>query len=221
MSRARRQTRRIRKLVLVAAITGGTLVAGTSALADDYSTVPEQFIYCTTCHGVELRGNISVDAPRLNGMAQWYVRAQLEAFKQGRRGTHPADLIGMEMQPQAGALSDKDLEAAAGFVASVPVRTSTIEHTLDGDVAHGKALYTTCAACHGEQGQGSQVLGAPALAGQSDWYLLRQLENYTIGARGYDPADTAGAQMRATITVLDDIDDATDVVAYINTLPPR
>lgn len=197
------------------------LLGSACAWADGYTTVPAQFIYCTTCHGVELKGNIAVDAPRLNGMADWYVRAQLKAFKQGLRGTHPQDLLGMEMQPQAAMLADEDLEAAARFVASVPVRTSTLEYTVAGDAARGETLYATCAACHGAEGQGSQVLGAPALAGQSDWYLLRQLEKYAIGARGYDPADTAGQQMRATMAVLGSAGDAADVVAYINTLPPR
>lgn len=206
--------------VLLTTLGSACALANDYPFADDYTAVPDEFIYCTTCHGVELKGNIAVDAPRLNGMAHWYVRAQLEAFKQGLRGTHPDDLTGMEMQPQAAVLSDEALEAAARFVASVPIRTSTIEHTVAGDATRGQSLYATCAACHGAQGQGSQVLGAPALAGQSDWYLLRQLEKYASGARGYDPADTAGQQMRATMAVLGNAQDVADVVAYINTLPP-
>ncbi|MGE0621744.1 MAG: cytochrome c [Pseudomonadales bacterium] len=226
MSRAKRMTARNRLRALAAVFAGAALLGPAAALADDsgalsttsYALVPPQFIYCTTCHGVELKGNISVDAPRLSGMADWYVRAQLQAFKAGRRGTHPEDLIGMEMQPQAAVLSDKDLEAAARFVASLPARTDAAEQTVAGDAARGKALYATCAACHGAEGRGSQVLGAPALTGQSDWYLLRQLEKYASGARGYDPADTPGQQMRASVAVLTGEQDAADVVAYINTL---
>jgi len=206
---------------LAATLCTAAVLGSASALADGYSVVPDRFDYCVTCHGVELKGNLSVDAPRLNGMADWYVRAQLMAFKQGKRGTHQDDLIGMEMQPQAVVLSDEDLNAAAKFVASVPVRRAAVEPTVTGDAQRGKALYATCAACHGSNGEGSQVLGAPALAGQSDWYLLRQLEKYVSGARGYDPADTAGQQMRATVSVLQGPADATDVVAYINTLPVR
>jgi len=209
------------KRALIAARCFAVLVSmlAQAAPAADYSVVPDAFDYCTTCHGVELKGNISVDAPRLNGMADWYVRAQLLAFKQGLRGTHPEDLIGMEMQPQAAVLSDKDLEAAARFVAAVPVRTPDIAPTVSGDAARGKTLYTTCAACHGNDGRGNQALGAPALAGQSDWYLVRQLEKYASGARGYAPADTGGAQMRAATAVLTGSSDAiVDVVAYINTL---
>ena len=47
-----------------------------------------------------------------------------------------------------------------------------------GDPAKGKALYATCASCHGANGEGNQALNAPAIAGQQEWYLTRQLKNY-------------------------------------------
>ena len=196
-----------------------TLIVTLSAAADDYSLVPEKFVYCTTCHGVELRGNASVDAPRLNGMEAWYIRNQMLAFRHGRRGTHPEDVNGMEMQPQAAALSEREIEDAVAFVTALPVRSQTIEHTLTGDAGRGQSLYATCSACHGDRGQGNQMLNAPRLAGQSDWYLARQLEKFRAGIRGYDPADTAGAQMRASVQTLASEEDIHDVVAYINTLP--
>ncbi len=186
--------------------------------AEDYALVPEPFVYCTTCHGVEFRGNRTVDAPRLNGMAPWYIRSQMLSFKQGHRGTHPEDLIGMEMQPQAATLTEQAIDDVVAFIASVPVRTATIEQTVSGNVSRGESLYASCGACHGGDGQGSKVLNAPALAGQSDWYLVRQLAKYRAGSRGYHPADTAGAQMRAATAVLTSDQDIDDVVAYINTL---
>lgn len=205
----------------VLALTFGLLQTAlcSSVSADEYTLVPDRFVYCTTCHGVELRGNRSVDAPRLNGMEGWYVRSQLRAFKQGYRGAHAEDPIGMEMQPQASALTADGIDDATAFVTAVPRRSSTIEHTVAGDVAQGRTLYATCSACHGPEGQGSQALQAPALAGQSDWYLVRQLANYRSGARGYAAEDTAGAQMRAAAAVLASDKDIDDVVAFINNLP--
>jgi cytochrome c553 len=207
-------------MLLTRWITGMLLAAAATLAqaADDYSLVPDEFIYCTTCHGVELRGNVSVDAPRLNGMEGWYLKNQMLAFKQGHRGTHPEDLIGMEMQPQAAALSEEQIEDVVAFVTALPVRTSTIEHTIDGDAARGETLYASCGACHGAQGQGNKMMNAPALAGQSDWYLVRQLDKYRSGARGYDPADTPGQQMKAAAAVLTQDEDVRDVVAYINSL---
>ena len=204
----------------VRALAMGLLVSTTTAALaeDDYSLVPDEFIYCTTCHGVELRGNVSVDAPRLNGMEGWYLKNQMLAFKQGHRGTHPEDLIGMEMQPQAEALSEEQIEDVVAFATALPVRTEFIEHTVDGDAQRGETLYASCGACHGARGEGNRTMNAPALAGQSDWYLVRQLEKYQTGARGYDSADVFGQQMKAATAVLTSEEDVQDVVAYINTL---
>lgn len=197
-----------------------TLVTATLAAdvsAEDFSLVPDRFVYCTTCHGVELQGNRSVDAPRLNGLDSWYVRNQLQAFRNGWRGTHPLDLIGMDMLPQATILDDAGVEAAVEFVSQVAPRTNT-RTSVEGDITRGAALYTTCAACHGDKGQGNELLNAPRLAGQSDWYLSNQLEKFRLGARGAVAGDTYGAQMRASVSQLTDAAAINDVVAYINSL---
>ena len=39
--------------------------------------------YCTTCHGTDGKGNEGVEAPRLAGMEDWYLRRQLENFRAG------------------------------------------------------------------------------------------------------------------------------------------
>lgn len=192
--------------------------AAAPAAADDYTVVPREFIYCTTCHGVELKGNQAVDAPRLNGMEPWYVRNQLDAFRNGWRGTNPADLTGMEMHPQATVLSADAVEDAVAFVAAVPRRPADATPAVSGDAEHGRSLFASCAACHGAHGEGNESLHAPRLAGQSDWYLARQLEKFSSGARGTAAGDTFGAQMRASVSVLADDNDINDVVAYINTL---
>ena len=61
-----------------------------------------------------------------------------------------------------------------------------------GDAAAGKTLYATCAACHGQQAEGTEALHAPKLAGQEEWYLVRQLQNFKAGIRGADKKDTYG-----------------------------
>ena len=52
----------------------------------------------------------------------------------------------------------------------------------------------------------------------SDWDLVRQLQNYSTGVRGFHQQDFYGKQMAMMATAL--VDDRTikDVVAYINTL---
>lgn len=88
------------------------------------------------------------------------------------------------------------------------------------DAAQGKALFaSTCAACHGADGQGNPALGAPALAGQEAGYVQRQLMNFRGGLRGTAEGDAGGAQMAPMAKSLPD-DAATAAVAeYLASLP--
>ncbi len=88
-----------------------------------------------------------------------------------------------------------------------------------GDVAAGKALYSSCAACHGAEGQGNVVMNAPRQTGLDAAYLERQLINFQQGIRGNDPKDPLGMQMAAMAKTLPDEKAVADVVAYIQTLP--
>lgn len=82
-----------------------------------------------------------------------------------------------------------------------------------------KALYQTCAACHGAQGEGNRALAAPALAGQFDWYTSRQLESFKNNIRGFAPKDSHGQQMKAFATTLDFDKDVPALVDYIAKMP--
>ncbi|BFM16857.1 c-type cytochrome [Maricurvus nonylphenolicus] len=84
----------------------------------------------------------------------------------------------------------------------------------------GQQLYSTCAACHGGQGQGNPALQAPALAGLDSDYIQRQLELFQAGSRGSKPGDTAGAQMRAAAGVLTSADQIAAVSDFISELSP-
>ncbi|MDU9414458.1 c-type cytochrome [Pseudomonas sp. zfem005] len=63
-----------------------------------------------------------------------------------------------------------------------------------------------CTACHGGQGQGNALLGAPRLAGQQAEYLLDQLRHFKAGRRGYDARDLHGAQMRGVVASMEERD---------------
>ena len=149
-------------------------------------------------------------------MDSWYVENQLRAFKKGWRGKHESDLVSMEMQPMAAALSDEQIKDVSAFVAAA--RSDAPLSTFDGDVEKGKALYSTCAVCHGVRGEGNIALGSPALTGLNDWYLASQLRNFRDGTRGSQPGDTYGMQMRASAGLLSDDEAIHDVVTYISTL---
>src|SRR5690554_5905316 len=172
--------------------------------------------FCLTCHGADGQGNVGIDAPRLAGMERWYLKHQLELFRDGLRGTHPEDLPGREMQPMAAILTDESIEDILDWAEQWEYQAAEV--TLSGDTRRGEELYASCSACHGEEAQGNEALRAPALAGQNDFYLYNQLKNFKAGVRGYDRRDQYGTQMRLMAQKIADEEAMRDIVAYINTL---
>ncbi len=206
------------------AMVGLAVLAAAAASSGLAAEQPTQMSdrFCETCHGVDGIGNEGVQAPRLAGMEPWYLKRQLELFRSGLRGSHPQDIEGMEMQPMAAILSDESIEdivewvGSWEYVAAAPTLDERGE--VEADVDRGRQLYASCAACHGDQAEGSQAMNAPALQGQNDWYLLTQLRNFKAGYRGDDARDRYGSQMRIMAQSLPDEQAMIDVVSYINTL---
>ena len=87
------------------------------------------------------------------------------------------------------------------------------------DIEKGEKLFQMCAACHGQSGEGSQNLNAPASAGQSQWYVKQQLNNFRASIRGSHPEDSYGRQMIPMATILKDEQAVMDVSSFIETLP--
>jgi len=90
--------------------------------------------------------------------------------------------------------------------------------TIEADAGRGAQLFAQCATCHGADGLGNETLGAPALRGQNDWYLVTQLKNFKQGWRGNGDGDTFGQQMMVMTQMLTDDAAINNVVSYINTL---
>ncbi|MBL0421119.1 c-type cytochrome [Ramlibacter sp. AW1] len=101
-------------------------------------------------------------------------------------------------------------------------RQTTFTQSADrpaGSVSAGRALYASCAACHGANGEGNVALHAPRLGGQPAWYLARQLQLFKAGARGTHEQDTFGKMMAPMAATLPDDQAMADVAAYIAALP--
>ena len=88
-----------------------------------------------------------------------------------------------------------------------------------GNAAKGQGSYAVCLACHGSEGMGNIALNAPQIAGQSIWYLKRQLKNFKKGIRGADAKDTYGMQMRPMALTLRNDDAINDMATYISSMP--
>jgi cytochrome c oxidase subunit II len=184
--------------------------------AADVAAGHATFAVCTACHGANAEGNQALNAPKLAGQPSWYLARQLRNFKHGLRGGAPGDAIASQMAAIATPLDDAAIDNVVAYIASLPDnRAST---TIHGNAAEGASQYTTCAYCHGPAGQGSWSTNAPRLAGMSDWYLARQLQQFKQGHRGRHPQDFNGSQMATMSRTVLDGGDTDDLLAYINSL---
>lgn len=175
------------------------------------------YAVCSACHGQQGEGNQQLNAPKLAGLDSWYIRRQLLSYQRGVRGTAAGDQFGPQMAPMSQLVADPATrENVLAYIATLPNNAPAV--TVAGDAARGRSLYTTCATCHGAQGQGRWGTNAPPLAGMNDWYLERQLQYFKDGIRGGHPEDIYGDQMNLIAGVLIGENAIKDVVAYINTL---
>jgi cytochrome c oxidase subunit 2 len=175
------------------------------------------FATCTACHGDNAQGNKEIGAPKLAGQNGWYLARQLGSFKHGVRGSNEKDTYGKQMIPFASMLADDT--AVRNVVAYIGTLPDTRPDTsVGGNPERGRKLYATCESCHGAKGEGIWSTNAPRLAGMSDWYLERQLENFRAGIRGTHPQDFHGAQMRSMARALKDEASINDLLDYVHTL---
>jgi cytochrome c553 len=201
-------------------LIGGVNLSGCRLGTTDAATRGQEvFETCVPCHNADGSGNLSIGAPNIAGMKEWYVERELEKFRAGVRGMHFNDVEGMRMRPMALSLSSQDdVKAVAHYVETLPaVRHAS---SLPGNPKAGAMLYATCGACHGDNGAGNQDLGAPRIAGVDDWYLATELRKFRSGVRGTSPKDREGRLMRPMARTLADEDAIRNVVAYVETLKP-
>ncbi len=195
-----------------------TFAQSSTQVAGDAAAGKPLYAVCSSCHGAQGEGNPALNAPKLSGQGDWYLKQQLKYYKQGIRGTHEKDVFGKMMAPMAATLVD---DAAIGNVVAYiktlpdnPAPATLKKSTSDGQ----KRYVTTCGICHGANGQGIQAMNAPRLAGMSDWYMVTQLKNFKQRIRGAHPDDQYGDQMALMAATLADDQVVKDLVAYINTL---
>jgi cytochrome c oxidase subunit II len=175
------------------------------------------FAVCAGCHGAQGEGNQQLNAPKLAGQGDWYVKRQLAHYKSGARGASDKDPQGKIMAQMAATLPDAAaIDNVAAYIKTLPDKAAPT--TIQGDARRGQSRYTTCAACHGADGRGIAATNAPRLKGMSDWYLATQLKHFRDGVRGSHPQDLYGAQMVLLAAILTDDAAINDLVAYIGKL---
>lgn len=81
-----------------------------------------------------------------------------------------------------------------------------------GDLAAGKRKAVACLACHDQRGLGTAP-HFPHLAGQQEFYLIKQLESFRAGERG--------DEMMTIVTKSLSDDDIADLAAWYASLPRK
>jgi cytochrome c oxidase subunit 2 len=81
-----------------------------TTIAGDVDRGRNLYMTCGLCHGRTGQGNWNANAPRLAGMSDWYLKRQINMFREEdpalRRGGHADDIYGDQMNMLAGMLKD-------------------------------------------------------------------------------------------------------------------
>ena len=71
---------------------------------------------CQVCHGPTGMGMEMMGAPKLVGQYGWYMARQLRNFRDGVRGTNPADEFGIKIQTMSRTLNDQMIEDVVAYI---------------------------------------------------------------------------------------------------------
>ena len=177
-------------LLVVCTLTATFLMSPTWA-AGDAVAGKGKTATCVACHGND--GNTAVSAfPRLAGLGEKYLTAQLRHIKNGER-------VIVEMTGLLDNSTDQDLQDMAAYYDSQARQLSGAQDiTLVGitdpqeALQLGERIYragnlktgvAACLACHSPSGKGNDPAGYPALGGQHADYTEKQLLAYRRGER--------------------------------------
>ena len=139
---------------------------------------------CVACHGE--KGISQTNFPSLAGQSSYAIYKQLHDFRTGAR-VHP------QMTPAAKALAVPDLAAVAAFYANASKEYAALGvRDLSGELeierlAHegdSRRRIPACLSCH-VNGSGGPI-ETPVITGQSEDYLLAQLNAYADHSRKND-----------------------------------
>ena len=103
------------------------------------------------------------------------------------------------------------LLAASFSVFAAEQAKTKVDLTKAKEIAEGM-----CVACHGADGMGKKSQQAPMLAGQYDWYVLKQIK--AIKSKERNNANTA--KMYPFVKNLSD-SDMENIAAYVQSLPKK
>ncbi len=84
------------------------VTSSVATIAGDRGAGEAHFVACSSCHGRHGEGNAGLNAPRLAGQNDDYLKRQLQSFSSGLRGAHPEDLYGRQMSMMSKVVTHDD-----------------------------------------------------------------------------------------------------------------
>jgi cytochrome c oxidase subunit 2 len=98
-----------------------TFAESAARVAGDAEAGKPLYAVCSACHGLQAEGNPALNAPKLSGQGDWYLKRQLNAFKHGARGTDDKDVYGKQMAPMAATLvDDAAVDNVVAYIETLP-----------------------------------------------------------------------------------------------------
>jgi len=85
----------------------------------DIQSGADLFAPCAACHGDRGAGNEALAAPAIAELDDWYIRSQLQQFRDGSRGSHPDDHTGAQMKAAVAGLSDENILVLSAYTAAL------------------------------------------------------------------------------------------------------
>ncbi|MDA3876640.1 MAG: c-type cytochrome [Halothiobacillus sp.] len=221
---------------LLAVVLGGLMVQPlVSMAAGDVAAGKTKFATCAACHGADGKGNGGA-FPVLTHLNAADAEGILTAFHKGDKAYLAKHKLGgaryAVMAPQTASLSPTDIadlaayiatlgggsaQAAAAPAAAAPAAAAPASGTIvaDANIGFGHALYSSCAICHGANGEGGKLLNAPKLSGLPASAVSSMLGMYKKGQQLGPYSYVMNAQ--AKYLTPDEIRDLSAYVSQMNT----
>ncbi|ANJ67178.1 hypothetical protein A9404_07075 [Halothiobacillus diazotrophicus] len=218
----------MRRTLLAVALGGLMVQPLVSMAAGDAAAGKTKFATCAACHGADGKGNGGA-FPALTHLSAADAEAILTAFHKGDKAYLQKHNLGgarySTMAPQAAGLSPTDIADLAAYIATLGGGSSAAAAPAaapapkaapamvmaDANIGFGHALFSSCAVCHGANGEGGKLLNAPKLAGMPASAVSSMLEMYKKGQQLGPYSYVMNAQAKYLTP-----DEIRDVAAYVS-----
>jgi cytochrome c553 len=188
----------MRKKNLITTVAGISFAAmSLSIAAEENATLDGATLYktktCFACHGVDAKTPLQQNYPKIAGQNKNYAIAQMKDIKSGvRKNSEAAAMMGI-----MNMVNDAEMDAIAGWLASLPRDAASGDATARGAVLYKSKI---CATCHGEDAQTPLMPNYPKLSGQNHYYALAQMKDIKSGARN----NSESAAMKGIMSLVSD-----------------